>query len=315
MAAPIAVFAFNRPDHLRRSLEALACNDLASESALTVFCDGPRDAAEKQKTDAVRKLCRSISGFKDVTLVERDGNLGCGRAISSGLDAFFALHSEGIVVEDDIVLAPNALRWFNACLERYRDEPAVFSIAAWSFSEKDMPFPAAAPYDAYFLPRFLCWGWASWADRMKRVDWTLADYVGFAESPFLVKAFARGGADLPELLSAWWKGDVDTWDIQVAYAAFKHGQLSLVPRFSYATNIGTSGVGTHVDSTPKYHPSHAIELVRALDSPRLPSHIVADERILESFRKALGTLSPPFALRIARGMKRRILGGPRKAEN
>ncbi|MDR1367383.1 MAG: glycosyltransferase [Candidatus Accumulibacter sp.] len=313
MAAPIVVFAFNRPGHLKRSLEALAGNDLALESALTVFCDGPRSEEEKEKTDAVRKLCRSISGFKSVTLVERDENLGCDPSVSSGLQEFFGVHSEGIVVEDDIVFSPNALRWFNTCLERFRDEPAVFSIAGWSFPGKHLPIPSDYPYDAYFLPRFLGWGWASWADRIKRIDWTLADYETFIETPLLVKAFMRGGADLPDLLKVQRrKGEMDTWDIQAAYAAFKHGQLSLAPRFPYATNIGTSGEGTHIRPDLGYHPAH-IDLSLALDVPLLPGHVVADERILKSFRKALRILQPSFGLRLARRMKRILSQGGKVA--
>ncbi|MDR1163748.1 MAG: glycosyltransferase [Candidatus Accumulibacter sp.] len=308
MAVPIAVFAFNRPDHLKRSLDALARNDLASESALTVFCDGPRNAEEKKKTDAVRALCRSISGFKDVTLVERDENRGCGRSIASGLQEFFGVYPEGIVVEDDIVFAPNALRWFNACLARYRDEPAVFSVSGWSFPEKHMPFPADYPCDAYFLPRFLCWGWASWADRVKRIDWALTDYEAFIELPALVKAFSSGGADLPKLLKAQRMGEMNTWAVQAAFATFKHGQVSLAPRFPYTTNIGTSGEGTHVGPDPNVHPTHAIDLSLALDAPRLPAYVVADERILKSFRKVLGTFSLPLGQRLAHGVKR-ILGG------
>ena len=37
-AAPIALFAFNRPDLLARTLTALAANELATSSALTIFC-------------------------------------------------------------------------------------------------------------------------------------------------------------------------------------------------------------------------------------------------------------------------------------
>jgi hypothetical protein len=308
MAVPIAVFAFNRPDHLKRSLDALARNDLASESALTVFCDGPRNAEEKKKTDAVRVLCRSISGFKDVTLVERDENMGCDPSVSSGLQEFFGVHPEGIVVEDDIVFAPNALRWFNACLARYRDEPAVFSVSGWSFPEKHMSVPADYPCDAYFLTRFLGWGWASWADRVKRIDWVLTDYEAFIETPVLVKAFASGGADLVDMLKMQRKKEAYTWDVLAAYASFKHGQVSLAPRFPYTTNIGTSGEGTHVGPGPNVHPTYAIDLSLALDAPRLPAHVVADERILKSFRKALGTFSLPLGQRLAHGMKR-ILGG------
>jgi hypothetical protein len=171
-----------------------------------------------------------------------------------------------------------------------------------------MSIPEDIPYDAYFLARFTGWGWASWADRMKRIDWVLSDYDDFIKTPSLVNAFASGGADLIEMLKTQREEGAYTWDILAAYASFKHGQLSLAPRFSYATNIGTSGEGTHVDSTPKYHPSHAIELSSALDSPRLPTHVATDERILKSFRKALGTLSPPFARRFAHWMKRLFNG-------
>ena len=41
--APIIVFAYDRPDHLRQTLAALAGNDLAAESVLYVFCDGARE--------------------------------------------------------------------------------------------------------------------------------------------------------------------------------------------------------------------------------------------------------------------------------
>lgn len=49
MPAPIAVFAFNRADNLARTLQALAENELADQSSLTIFCDGPRTEEERQK--------------------------------------------------------------------------------------------------------------------------------------------------------------------------------------------------------------------------------------------------------------------------
>ena len=41
--APIIVFAYDRPDHLRQTLAALAKNDLAPQSVLYVYCDGARE--------------------------------------------------------------------------------------------------------------------------------------------------------------------------------------------------------------------------------------------------------------------------------
>ena len=44
--APIAVFAFNRPDHLRRTLSALSKNIDAEASHLHLFVDGPRNSQD-----------------------------------------------------------------------------------------------------------------------------------------------------------------------------------------------------------------------------------------------------------------------------
>ncbi len=300
--APIAFFVFNRPEKTRQSLTALAANTLASKSDLIIFCDGPRNEAEKQKTDAVRALCDQAAGFKSVTVIRREENLGCGKSFSTGLQDFFTAHQAGIVVEDDIVLAPNALRWFNLCLEKYADEPAVFSIGAWSYPQKHMSFPEEYPNDAYFLPRFQCWGWASWADRIKRVDWDLSDFDTFVKSKSLMKAFTSGGDDLLETLMEQKAGRLNTWDIQVAYSAFKHGQLSLEPRIPYATNIGTDGEGTHSSDGPR-HPTADIDLSLALDNPVLPEHIVVDDDVLRAFRQALQSSHISLWTRVRRRLR------------
>lgn len=100
MYAPIAVFAFNRPDHLRRTLDALAANELAAQSDLTIFCDGPRSGAETEKTEAVRNVAKSAQGFASLTVVERPCNLGCATSIIDGLKQMFAQHAKLIVIED-----------------------------------------------------------------------------------------------------------------------------------------------------------------------------------------------------------------------
>jgi len=43
--APIVLFVYNRPDHTRRTLEALASADLAAVSLLYVYADGPKHGA------------------------------------------------------------------------------------------------------------------------------------------------------------------------------------------------------------------------------------------------------------------------------
>ena len=243
MPAPIAIFAFNRPDHLRRTLEALAANELAAESHVTFFCDGPRTAKEKEKTNAVRALAHAAQGFASVEVVERAQNMGCAASVIDGLTQIFAEHERLIVIEDDILTSPYTLRFLNDGLDFYQNKKTVFNISAWSPPVKIFPIPKDYSYDVYAIPRFNCWGWASWRDRFN-IDWDISDYADFKQSPHLQKAFNAGGKDLSPMLHAQMQGKINSWAIRADYARFKHGQVGINPVISYTTNIGM-GSGTH----------------------------------------------------------------------
>ena len=46
-AAPVILFTYNRPDHTKRTIEALAANELAEETELYVFSDAAKKEADK----------------------------------------------------------------------------------------------------------------------------------------------------------------------------------------------------------------------------------------------------------------------------
>ena len=205
-AAPIALFAFNRPDLLARTLTALAANELATSSALTIFCDGPRHEGDEAGTRAVRALARSVTGFARLEVVERPHNMGCAASIIDGLTEMFRRHERLIVIEDDNVTSPHTLRFLNEGLARYADNEHVFNISAWTPPNIARKLPSDYPYDAYAIPRFNCsGGWASWSDRFLDIDWDVKDYQTFKASPQRRKAFNAGGEDLSAMLDARWK--------------------------------------------------------------------------------------------------------------
>lgn len=64
--APIIVFAFNRLDTLKNTINSLLQNEEAKLSDLFVFVDGPREnkQGEKEKVKAVQEYVKNIIGFK-----------------------------------------------------------------------------------------------------------------------------------------------------------------------------------------------------------------------------------------------------------
>ena len=56
--APVILFTYNRPEHTRRTIEALAKNELAQDTELFVFSDAAKKEARSEER-RVGKECRS----------------------------------------------------------------------------------------------------------------------------------------------------------------------------------------------------------------------------------------------------------------
>ena len=240
--SPVVVFAFNRADALRNTIAALAANAEAADTDLYVFVDGPREGREGEaaKVDAVRSFVTTITGFRSVTHTFSKANKGLGPSIIAGVTDVINRHGTAIVVEDDLVVASNFLAFMNAGLERYRDEPAAFSVCGYT---NRVTIPEGYDDDAYFCVRSSSWGWATWADRWLSVDWELKDWTSHKRN---AKAFCRwGGSDCWKMLNDWHDGKNKSWAIRFCYAQYVQNKLSLFPTISKVNNEGFDGEGTN----------------------------------------------------------------------
>lgn len=270
-----------------KTLTALAANDLAKESDITIFCDGPRHDEEKKATDSVRAVAHATQGFASVHVVERQRNMGCAASVIDGLTQMFAAHERLIVIEDDILWSPYTLKFLNAGLEFYANDLRVFNISAWSPPPSLFKVPRDYPHDVYAIPRFNCWGWASWRDRFQNIDWTVADYEDFKPSLSLRKAFNAGGEDMSAMLDAQMEGQIDSWAIRADYARFKNGQVGINPVKPYATNIGMRG-GTHcAEATDKFYN----DIDAALQEVKFIANIAYDKKLIKRYRRVYSGLS------------------------
>ena len=252
MPAPLAVFAFNRPDHLGFTLEALAANRLAGESHLTIFCDAPRGPKDAEGCQRVVEVAQNAGGFASVTVVQREENHGCAASVIRGATEMFARHERLIVIEDDIVTSPPTLAYLNQALEKYEHVPAVFSISAWAPPQRMLRVPDRYRFNSYFIRRFHCWGWASWRDRWACNDWSVPGYAEYRDDAAMRAAHAEGGSDLPGMLDAQMTGRIDSWAIRAEYTRFRLGGLTLYPRMPLVRNIGMDGTGRHCGSHDRY---------------------------------------------------------------
>jgi hypothetical protein len=247
LLAPIALFVYNRPEHTQRTVEALRANELAQESDLFVFADGAKNSSGADAVGAVREYIRSIHGFRSVTITEREQNLGLSKSVISGVTQLCNQYGRAIVVEDDIMAAPDFLVFLNRGLQRYANEPNMFSVCA--FNVPIVP-PKNYSFDAFCSYRFMCWGWATWKDRWDRADWSVNDFREFMADGEQQRRFNQGGNDLSWSLARHMQGKIDSWDTIWAYTHSKHDAFALLPVVSRTYNIGFDGTGIHCRRAP-----------------------------------------------------------------
>ena len=63
-------------------------------------------------------------------------------SIIAGVTQACEEHGRVIVLEDDLLLSPVALRYFNAALDRYADDPRVMHVSGYMFPVRKRLPPA-----------------------------------------------------------------------------------------------------------------------------------------------------------------------------
>jgi hypothetical protein len=242
--APVALFVYNRPRHTRQTVEALLANAEASESLLYIFSDAPKDAAASKAVAEVREYVKNISGFKSVSIIERESNFGLARSIIDGVSSVCNEHGRVVVLEDDIVVSRYFLKFMNDALAFYEHDERVISIGGYQY-----PVKATLP-ETFFLKCADCWGWATW----KR-GWDLFEADGRVllqdlTQRKLTRHFDFDGSyPYTRMLRNQIKGRNNSWAIRWYASAFLNDKLTLYPGRSLVLNIGYDGSGTHCTPT------------------------------------------------------------------
>ena len=288
--SPIVIFVYNRPDHTRRTVEALQKNVYAQESDLIVISDESKSAAQAEKVSEVRQYIRQIDGFKSVTIVERETNFGLAQSIIDGVTRLCEEYGRVIVLEDDLVTSPYFLQYINSGLDVYEDAERVVSIHGYVY-----PLKATLP-ETFFLRGADCWGWATW----KR-GWDLFEPDGQVllrelMGRKLTHSFDFDGTyPYTKMLKKQIKGKNDSWAIRWYASAFLRNKLTLYPGRSLVLNIGMDNSGTHCSSTNDFAGDIAESPVR-IEAIPVEEHLLARQQIAR-FHKAI---RQPMPVRILR---------------
>jgi hypothetical protein len=289
----ILILAFNRPDRLRGLLDRLRG---IRPTRLYLAVDGPRAEvpSDVERVQQTRDLEAVIDWPCRVETLFQSGNLGCGRGVSTGIDWFFTHEAEGIILEDDVLPDPSFFPFCGELLERYRNDPRVFSISGSNFVPPEH-ISQKASYRFTHITHV--WGWATWRDRWAHYEF---DLTGWRKRLPIRQRWRATGSNVRDLV--YWtaildqvkSGRIDTWDYQLNAAQMAVGGMSANANVNLVQNTGFHDVATHTARPPDHlRPVEAMEFPLTHPTPVIDA--IADDwysaKVFRDTRLSLGAMA------------------------
>ena len=251
--APIVYFAYNRPEHTQKTLQAISECRNAENTVLYIYIDGPKAGASEEtinNINEVKKIAVQKNWCGEVHINIAEKNKGLFKSIVQGVTETVNKHGKVIVIEDDVLIFPGFLNYMNNALDMYEHTPEVMHISAFTRAE----FAAVPLQDTtFFYNHTTCWGWATW----KRA------WDKFTPDPLAIKkACAKKGnihyLDMDGTTEIFWglkaiaDGKFQSWNTLWHSVVFLNNGLCLHPARSLVSNIGHDGSGTNCEPDDEF---------------------------------------------------------------
>lgn len=238
--APILLFVYNRPEHVRQCIASLQANELAAQSPLFIYSDAAKTPESREGVEQTRQFIRDIDGFVSVTIIEREQNWGLARSIIDGVTTQVNRFGRVIVMEDDLIAAPYFLQFMNDALETYKDEPRVGHIQGCDFTQ-DTSLP-----DTFLIKWTGSWGWGTWDRAWKQFNPNGKELLQQLEERNLTHRFDFNSTyGYTRMLRRQIEGKNNSWAIRWNASLFLADILSLNAGRSLIRNTGFDGSGTN----------------------------------------------------------------------
>lgn len=251
---PILLVTFNRPDHTRRVLTEI----LKQEPQSLYICqDGAREGNENDRIkcqevkDVVNELTSAYAiGHPNFTLytLHLPHNYGCGLGPAAGITWFFERVEQGIIIEDDCVLAESGFWFYEDLLNRYKDDERISAITATNLHLKWRSGHSAYLFSTVGAGTLGCW--ASWARAWKKFDYFIPEWEDETQREMLKKNFEREEyyEYYAQIFDNCRMKQNHMWDYQWFFAKMLHGTMTIVAAKNMVSNIGFDAAGTHTQT-------------------------------------------------------------------
>tara|TARA_Y100000741_G_scaffold227513_1_gene173784 strand:+ start:31 stop:981 length:951 start_codon:yes stop_codon:yes gene_type:complete len=241
--SPIAIFGYDRPEHLENLLKSLIKNSESKDSTVYFFIDGIKKSTNLKRHADVHAISKKEWGFKKTKIVLRKENYGCRKNIIEGVSQVLQVHKKIIVLEDDLTVGKYFLDYMNNSLNKYASNKKIWHINSWSHP-KLLYFSQRTAVSRYISP----WGWGTWEDRWDKFlnSEFLNKNIISTKNEGLVKKFNVSNLyNWENVLIKHEQNQGSIWDAYWYQTIFLNNGYTIFPSKSHTQNYGFDGSGLH----------------------------------------------------------------------
>lgn len=247
MSSVALVFGFNRPDHLRKTLDALDSANYFTHLPIFINIDGPRCEADINLVasciDIAYTFKKNSLSTSNVQVCHRSFNKGLARSITDTITNQLSYYESALIIEDDIVLDPLSIIYFQKQISLHKDNPAIQSVALFNPSNDLVGVP-------FLSPRMMCWGWGTWRHKWNNFLPKSKGKSIFNKYPSLKDYYSNFvGLDSYSTLQKCLFDGKDVWACRWILSHIYSQSFCLIPPRSLSTNIGLDGSGQNCGSS------------------------------------------------------------------
>jgi hypothetical protein len=231
MKIGIAIFAYNRPSHLKRLLIALEDYNIKAVSA---FIDGPKNRKDKLIQEQIFFMLKNNKKIK-INIFLRKKNLGLAKSLMLGLSYMSKKYPFFIVLEDDVVPYKNFFKFINLNYKKFEENKKIGALCAYQLPEinKKIKKEICSTYFDFFIP----WGWGTWSVVWKKFENFKVNKKIINESKNINIYFKKF---LLELIT---KKKNSIWSARFILFNLLNNYRFIYPTHSLTKNIGFDGSG------------------------------------------------------------------------
>ena len=235
MKIPVLIVGYARPKGVLRILEALK----HYEANIYVYIDGQKSLNKNSKQiefeDVVKNYVRENPN-KTIEYCHLSQNVGAAVNVITSIDACFETEQELIILEDDLIISTDFLRFVEIAMPIMKDNLKVKMITGTN------PFYEKTTQNVIHWTTYpLVWGWATsksnWIEMRQAIFNPKINRTNFRDRRTL--NFFRAGKNQSL------KGFVDAWDLPLAGSFHAQDWKTLVPPVNLISNVGFDEGATH----------------------------------------------------------------------